>query len=140
MPALIYGMGLADPAPAFDIPLDGGGEAAVYVLARDSGEGNDRRPEAGDVRLTDSEIRDIRALQDKFDKFLLVLNVGGVVDLTPVKDVRNILIVSQLGAAIGDSFADVLLGRILKRPPSQWLLPWTIFRSYSEMIILSCSH
>ena len=89
VPALIYGMGLADPAPAFDIPLDGGGEAAVYVLARDSGEGNDRRPEAGDVGLTDSEIRDIRALQDKFDKFLLVLNVGGVVDLTPVKDVRN---------------------------------------------------
>ena len=128
VPALIYGMGLADPAPAFDIPLDGEGEAAVYVLARDSGEGNDRRPEAGDVRLTDSEIRDIRALQDKFDKFLLVLNVGGVVDLTPVKDVRNILIVSQLGAAIGDSFADVLLGRA--QPSGKLSTTWAAWEDY----------
>ena len=128
VPALIYGMGLADPAPAFDIPLDGGGEAAVYVLARDSGEGNDRRPEAGDVGLTDSEIRDIRALQDKFDKFLLVLNVGGVVDLTPVKDVRNILIVSQLGAAIGDSFADVLLGRA--QPSGKLSTTWAAWEDY----------
>ena len=128
VPALIYGMGLADPAPAFDIPLDGEGEAAVYVLARDSGEGNDRRPEAGDVRLTDSEIRDIRALQDKFDKFLLVLNVGGVVDLTPVKDVRNILIVSQLGAAIGDSFADVLLGAA--QPSGKLSTTWAAWEDY----------
>ena len=128
VPALIYGMGLADPAPAFDIPLDGGGEAAVYVLARDSGEGNDRRPEAGDVGLTDSEIRDIRALRDKFDKFLLVLNVGGVVDLTPVKDVRNILIVSQLGAAIGDSFADVLLGAA--QPSGKLSTTWAAWEDY----------
>lgn len=84
MPAIIFGMGAVEPAPAYDLPLEGEGEAAVYVLSRDSGEGNDRKPQAGDVLLTDSEVRDIKALASRFERFLLVLNVGGVVDLTPV--------------------------------------------------------
>ena len=40
-----------------------------------------------------------------------MLNVGGVVDLSPLDDVANILLLSQLGATVGDAFADVLLGR-----------------------------
>ena len=72
---------------------------------------SDRTPEAGDLRLTDTEIRDILTLNERFEKFLLVLNVGGVVDLSPLGDVGNILLLSQLGATIGDAFTDVLLGR-----------------------------
>ena len=115
VPSLMFGMGAVELAPAFDLSLDGEGTgdevAAVYVIARDSGEGNDRIPEAGDVGLTESEVRDITALAQAYEKFLLVLNVGGVVDLAPVKDVANILLLSQLGASIGDSFADMLLGK-----------------------------
>ena len=37
--------------------------------------------------------------------------MGGVVDLSPLDDVANILLLSQLGATVGDAFADVLLGR-----------------------------
>ena len=85
--------------------------AAVYILSRTSGEGSDRTPEAGDLRLTDTEIRDILDLNGRFERFLLVLNVGGVVDLSPLGDVANILLLSQLGATVGDAFADVLLGR-----------------------------
>ena len=86
-------------------------QTAVYVLARTSGEGSDRTPEAGDLSLTNTEIRDILALNERFERFLLVLNVGGVVDLSPLDDVANILLLSQLGATVGDAFADVLLGR-----------------------------
>ena len=46
--------------------------------------GNDRTPLKGDIRLTDSEVRDILALDKKFTRFMLVLNVGGVVDLSPL--------------------------------------------------------
>ena len=42
---------------------------------------------------------------------MLVLNVGGPVDLTPVMDVENILLLSQLGVVTGDALADVLLGK-----------------------------
>ena len=115
VPAIMVGMGSVMPEPEYTIPLDiqagTAPHAAVYVLSRVSGEGSDRTPEAGDLRLTDTEIRDILALNARFERFLLVLNVGGVVDLSPLGDVANILLLSQLGATIGDAFADVLLGR-----------------------------
>ncbi|MDO4242434.1 MAG: glycoside hydrolase family 3 N-terminal domain-containing protein [Actinomyces sp.] len=127
-PAIFFGMGAVAPAPVVDLPLDGDGEVAIYVLSRDSGEGADRRPEAGDVLLTDSEIRDIRALEAADKPFLLVLNVGGPVDLGPVKDVANILIVSQLGAATGDLFADVLLGKAY--PSGKLATTWAAWEDY----------
>ncbi|WP_178384596.1 glycoside hydrolase family 3 protein [Actinomyces oris] len=115
LPAIMVGMGSVMPEPEYTIPLDietgSDPRTAVYVLSRTSGEGSDRTPEAGDLRLTDTEIRDILALNERFERFLLVLNVGGVVDLSPLDDVANILLLSQLGACIGDAFADVLLGR-----------------------------
>ena len=115
VPAIMVGMGSVMPEPEYTIPLDiqAGTDphAAVYVLSRTSGEGSDRIPEAGDLRLTDTEIRDILDLNGRFERFLLVLNVGGVVDLSPLDDVANILLLSQLGATVGDAFADVLLGR-----------------------------
>lgn len=115
VPAIMVGMGSVMPEPEYTIPLDiqAGTDphAAVYVLSRTSGEGSDRTPEAGDLRLTDTEIRDILNLNGRFERFLLVLNVGGVVDLSPLDDVANILLLSQLGVTVGDAFADVLLGR-----------------------------
>ena len=115
VPAIMVGMGSVMPEPEYTIPLDipAGTDprAVVYVLSRTSGEGSDRTPEAGDLRLTDTEIRDILTLNGRFERFLLVLNVGGVVDLSPLDDVANILLLSQLGATVGDAFADVLLGR-----------------------------
>ena len=115
VPAIMVGMGSVIPEPEYSIPLDveAGTDprTAVYVLSRISGEGSDRSPEAGDLRLTDTEIRDILTLNERFERFLLVLNVGGVVDLSPLGDVGNILLLSQLGATVGDAFTDVLLGR-----------------------------
>ena len=78
---ILYGMGKVMPEPEYDLPLNAEGDAAIYVVSRISGEGNDRTPLKGDIRLTDSEVRDILALDKKFTRFMLVLNVGGVVDL-----------------------------------------------------------
>lgn len=109
--AIFLGMGAVMPEPAYELPLDGEGEAALYVLSRVSGEGNDRKNEEGDIKLNPTEIRDILACQRKYEKFMLVLNVGGMVDLSPVQEVENILLMSQLGVAMGDALADVILGK-----------------------------
>ena len=108
---ILYGMGKVMPEPEYDLPLNAEGDAAIYVVSRISGEGNDRTPLKGDIRLTDSEVRDILALDKKFTRFMLVLNVGGVVDLSPVMGVRNILLLSQLGVETGGALADILLGK-----------------------------
>ncbi len=109
--AVVSGMGAVMPEPEYELPLDLSAEAAVYVLSRISGEGSDRRPVPGDILLTKSEIRDILELDRSYEKFLLVLNVGGPVDLSPVMGVRNILLLSQLGGETGGILADIMLGR-----------------------------
>ena len=54
-------MGAVMKQPEYIIPLDYSADAAVYVVSRISGEGNDRLAEKGDFMLTDSEVRDIHA-------------------------------------------------------------------------------
>ena len=80
-------------------------DIALYVLARNSGEGMDRRIVKGEALLTDTEIKDILYLNEKFKKFILVLNVYGAIDISPVKEVSNILLLSQLGVVTGDILA-----------------------------------
>ena len=107
---MMFAFGLVQPEPEHELELNGEGDVAIFVLSRNSGEGNDRKPEKGDVLLTDSEVRDILALNEKYEKFMLVLNVGGPVDLSPVMGVKNILLLSQLGVVTGSVLADILLG------------------------------
>ena len=118
------------PQPEYDLPLDGEGDTAIYVLSRISGEGNDREPIPGDIRLTDSEAKTILALDAKYEKFMLVLNVGGVVDLTPVKEVSNILVLSQLGVETGSVLADILLGRA--NPSGKLTTTWASWEDYCK--------
>lgn len=128
---ILYGMGKVMPEPEYDLPLNAEGDAAIYVVSRISGEGNDRTPLKGDIRLTDSEVRDILALDKKFTRFMLVLNVGGVVDLSPVMGVRNILLLSQLGVETGGALADILLGKA--NPSGKLTTTWAAFEEYPEM-------
>ncbi len=132
MSAIMLGIGAVMPEPEYEIPMEGEGETAVYVLSRVSGEGSDRRVLPGDFELTQTEIRDILHLQKHYAKFLLVLNVGGVVDLTPVAEqVGNILLLSQTGMTIGDSFADVLLGR--SYPSGKLASTWAVWNDYNHV-------
>lgn len=124
----MYAMGRTCPEPEYELALDGEGDTAVYVLARNSGEGADRRPEAGDINLTETEIRDILTLNERYDQFVLVLNVGGIIDLKPVKAVKTVLLMGQLGSATGDALADVLLGKA--SPSGKLTMTWAPIEDY----------
>lgn len=128
MPAIIFGMGAIMPEPEYKIPLDADGDVAIYVLSRISGEGTDRKTIAGDVLLTETEKRDILELNRSFKKFMLVLNVGGPIDLTPVQEVGNILILSQLGVQTGSVLCDIVLGRT--NPSGKLTTTWTGWQEY----------
>ena len=121
------------PEYDYKLSLDFEQEAdiAIYVLARNSGEGTDRREIEGDVYLTKTEIRDILYLQDKYKKFMLVLNVGGVVDLSPLKRVSNILLLSQLGIVTGDILADIILGK--SNPSGKLTTTWAKYEDYNTI-------
>lgn len=125
---VLLGMGAVMPEPDYALPLDGAGDTALYILARISGEGNDRNPKAGDIKLSKTEIRDILEANRKYKHFMLVLNVGGVVDLSPVIEVGNILILSQLGSVTGWALADVLLGK--STPSGKLAATWSAWEDY----------
>ena len=125
---VIEGMGAVMPEPEYQLPLDGEGDVAIYVVSRISGEGNDRRVVGGDVLLSETEQRDILALNKKYKKFMLVLNVGGAVDLSSVQEVDNILVLSQLGVETGAVLADILLGKAY--PSGKLATTWSAWQDY----------
>ena len=62
---------------------------------------------------------------------MLVLNVGGPVDLSPVAAVKNILLLSQLGAETGHVLADLLLGKSC--PSGRLTTTWAAWQDYSSI-------
>lgn len=136
IPAFFAGMGAVMPEPEYNLQLDGEGEVAVYVLSRVSGEGGDRRDVPGDYRLTETEKRDILALNSAYPKFMLVLNVGGPVDLSDVMEVENILLLSQLGMATGAAFVDTLLGRC--NPSGKLSSTWAPISDFAQIKEFAC--
>ncbi len=90
---------------------------AVYVLSRNSGEGHDRvmlDGDIGDYQLSAREQSNLRNICAAFEKTVLVLNVGGIVDLSlPLElGVKSILLMSQAGQEGGLALADVISGRV----------------------------
>lgn len=130
--AVFYCMGMTMAEPEHNIPLETDSnqitDTALFVLARDSGEGNDRKPIKGDVLLTDAERRDILKLNETYKRFMLVLNTGGPVDLSGLESVKNILVLSQLGVETGSALSDILLGR--QNPSGKLATTWTAWEDY----------
>ena len=124
-------LGAIPPEPVYDLSLDYPGEVCIYVLSRISGEGTDRMPERGDILLSETEIRDILELDSAFEKFLLVLNTGGPVDLSEISEVRNILVFSQAGPLSGDILCDIILGR--SDPCGKLATTWTKWEDYCSI-------
>jgi len=63
-------------------------ETAVFVLARNSGEGSDRSDRPGDFELTDIEKADLALIGQTYRREVVVLNVGGVVDTSFYRDIN----------------------------------------------------
>ena len=90
------------------------GDIAIYVLGRNSGEGSDRYAEEGDYELTQAETALLTALGQNYEKVILLLNVGGVINAAALKAIPGIsamLLISQSGNMGGHIVADVLLGK-----------------------------
>ncbi len=90
-------------------------DTAVYVLSRNAGEGKDRLLEGGDYFLSEEEEQNIAEVCALYKKVVLLLNVGGVIDLSFVDrhpEIKSILLVQQPGMEAGNAVADVLSGAV----------------------------
>ncbi|OUM60831.1 glycoside hydrolase family 3 protein [Piromyces sp. E2] len=121
--SIMKSIGAIMPEPEYNIPFNKEGDIALYILSRISGEGSDRQYIKGDVLLTETEKKTILALASGYKKFMLVLNTGGPVDLSGLEEVKNILLLSQLGVNTSKALVDVLYGR--KYPSGKLATTWT---------------
>ena len=137
-----------NPSKAMELLADFGGCAArcvdekdyqssntdtcIYVVARQAGEGVDRRAAKGDLYLTDEEYADIAFCAHKYDKFVLLINAGGQIDMKFMQEISGInavMYICQLGTAGGTAVADVLQGKVT--PSGKLTDTWA--KTYSDL-------
>lgn len=102
-----------------------GADTCIYVLSRQSGEGHDRKDEPGSFRLTETEIGNIRICASLYDRFILILNTGAIIDLSPLEEIRGInalVYMNQLGMEGGNALAAVLTGS--RTPSGKLAVTW----------------
>ncbi len=113
-------------------------DACIYVIARQAGEGFDRKAEKGDYLLTDLEVNNLKICREHYAKLIVIINCGGSLDVTPLEEigVDAILFYGQAGEEGGNALGEVLSG---KRTPNgrltdSWLL------SYEDCPVAKIAH
>ena len=88
-------------------------DTAIYVLARQAGEGNDRFDKQGDYRLDDVERENLEAVSKAYKNFIVIINAGGVIDVSFLDSlhVSALVYFVQGGEEGGNALADVLSGK-----------------------------
>lgn len=90
-------------------------EVAIYVVARQAGEGADRQVIKGDYLLDEIEYENITFLAAHSRHTIVVINCGSIMDLSFYDEIRGIdalIYLSQGGEEGGNALADVLSGKV----------------------------
>lgn len=89
-------------------------EYAVIVIARTAGEDRDNTTDKGSLRLQDSEEDMISKVTKAFEKTIILLNTGNIIDMSFVTDYRPaaVLYVWQCGMIGGIATAKILTGEV----------------------------
>ena len=89
-------------------------DAAVCIIGRTAGEDRDQTDEPGSWRLTDTELGMLKLVRSSFDRMIVLLNVGSIIDMSFVQMIQPdaVLYVWQGGMVGGLGVSDVLSGRV----------------------------
>ena len=88
-------------------------DCAVVIIGRTAGEEQDSTAEAGSYLLTETELDMLKKVRKHFGKMSVLLNVGGIIDMSFVKEIDPdaVLYLWQGGMIGGLAAADVLTGK-----------------------------
>ena len=89
-------------------------DTCIYVIARQAGEGADRKLKNFEYSLSDIEKENIALCAASYEKFIVVVNVGSVFDLSFLDEIEGINAVvyfAQQGMEGGRAFADLITGK-----------------------------
>nr|WP_308000025.1 glycoside hydrolase family 3 N-terminal domain-containing protein [uncultured Merdimonas sp.] len=89
-------------------------DTCIYVVARQAGEGTDRKLEKKEYQLSGEEKANLTMCAANYEKMIVVINVGSVFDLSFLDEIPGINAVvyyAQQGMMGGQAFADLLCGK-----------------------------
>ncbi len=91
-------------------------DSALVIIGRSSGEDRENVLKKGSFYLTDEEKKLLGKVTSVFEKTVLVLNVGNIIDFEEIEKygdkISAILLVWQGGMESGNAVADVLSGKV----------------------------
>lgn len=89
---------------------------AVVVIGRSSGEDRDCALKKGSWYLADDEKALLKRVTDEFERTVLLLNVGGIINMSELEEYKEklgaVMIVWQGGMESGNAAADLLCGKM----------------------------
>lgn len=88
-------------------------DTAIYVIARQAREGEDRKLEKGDYLLSDLETANLQTCSEHYKNVVVVINCGGMLDLSPLDglNIGAVLYYGQAGEEGGSALGEILSGR-----------------------------
>ena len=92
-----------------------GADAAIFVISRIAGEGADRKTKEGDYYLTAREKAMLGDICDCYKDVIVILNIGGLIDLNFIDEYKNIsalIMMGQAGQEGGNALADIISGDV----------------------------
>lgn len=90
-------------------------DTAIYVVSRIAGEGADRKAGKNDYQLSDQEEKALYLLSCSYRHLILVINTGGMIDLSILDELNGISAVLYLpapGMEAGNVLASLLTGKV----------------------------
>ncbi len=103
-------------------------DTAIVVIGRTAGEDQDNKAEAGSYLLTDDEEQMLKLVCGVFERTVVLLNVGNIIDMKWVKayDPAAVLYVWQGGQEGGNGVLDVLDGTVTPSGKLADTIAWDI--------------
>lgn len=89
-------------------------DTAIVIIGRTAGEDQDNKPEEGSYYLTENERELIKNVSGIFEKSIVLLNVGNIIDMKWVDEYKPsaVMYVWQGGQEGGNGVLDVLTGKV----------------------------
>lgn len=101
--------------PAGDLPEKTDADTAVYVISRIAGEGADRFAKESDYYLNEKENEILKTICGMYKDVILLINSGGIIDLSfldTYENISGVVLVSQAGMETGNAVASLFTGSV----------------------------
>lgn len=94
--------------------IDRNNDTALIIIGRAAGEDRENKLEEGSYYLTQNERDMLKLVTEQFDKVIVLMNCGNIIDMEWINDynIKAVVYAWQLGEELGNAVANVISGKV----------------------------